>query len=144
MKKILALLCLIVFTFTAFACSKQKSPVTITENDTYVAIIASNEHVKITNSTSLLEYMYVLKSKEFLTFETSGTMLTSMNGMNNASNNSLCWMLYTNDEENSNSMWGEVVYKGITCSSATQGVADLIIKEGYLYLWVFTELDVAR
>ena len=108
----------------------------IKETDTYIVITASNEQMQINSDTTLVDYMNSLKEDNKLDFEIKGGMINSVNGIENPIDYSSCWMLYTNDTENSNSA-ETIEYKGNTYGSAVLGVESLIIKDGYLYIWVY-------
>lgn len=120
----------------AVAC-KEKEPLVIKESDTYIVIKVSSEQKEITNNLTLLEYMQSLKADGQLEFVVSGGMITSINNIENPSDWSKCWMLYTSDTENSNNAWGEIDYNGNIYGSANFGAERLIVKENALYIWVF-------
>ena len=109
----------------------------IKETDTYIVITASNEQMQINSDTTLVDYMNSLKEDGELSFEIKNGMVNSVNGIENPLDYSSCWMLYTSDTENSNSVWGTIEYKGNTYGSAVLGAESLIIKDGYLYIWVY-------
>ena len=115
----------------AFACVPE-NPKVIVEQDTYVVINVVDD---VAEGTTLYEYMLTLKSS--LRFTHSNGMITSINGIENAEDWSECWMIYTTDEENSNTMWGSAVYGGKTYGSAIYGAETLVIKKGESYIWLY-------
>ena len=74
-----------------------------------------------------------------LTFETSGGMITSINGVANPADFSYCWMLYTSDEEMANNAWGTIVVNDKTLGSAIVGAESLPVIEGAMYVWEYVK-----
>ena len=136
MKKLLSRIALIVALIPvlfSFACAPQK-PRVIVKEDTYVVINVVDE---VSEGTTLYDYMLTLDKT--LRFTHSGGMITSINGIENASDWSACWMIYTTDEDNSNTMWGSVEYEGKVYGSASYGAESLVIKKGESYIWLYQE-----
>ena len=131
---ILALIISIVM-FSLLGCGGNN--LVIKETDTYIVITASNEQMQINSDTTLVDYMNSLKEDNILTFEIKSGMVNSVNGIENPLDYSSCWMLYTNDTELSNSAWGTAEYNGETFGSAIVGAEELIIKNGYKYVWYY-------
>ncbi len=127
---------LLVIVFSFFGCSP-KEPLVIKESDTYIVITVSNEQMDITNTTTLVDYMNSLKDDGQLTFEINNGMVSSVNGIDNPSDWSSCWMIYTSDTNNANSAWGTIEYNGNIYGSAILGAESLIVKDGCIYIWVF-------
>jgi hypothetical protein len=46
-------------------------------------------------------------------------------------------MIYTTDEDNSNTAWGLVEYNGKTYGSAMYGAEELKVKQGESYIWLY-------
>ena len=115
----------------------QKPPLVIKESDTYIVLTVSDEQMPLSNDTTLVEYMQSLKEDGKLDFEVSGGMITSINGIENPADWSACWMLYTDDTENSNTEWGTVEYKEKTYGSSMWGGETLKVKNGCVYIWVY-------
>ena len=97
----------------------------------YVVITATAD----ADGKTLLAFMEQLKEKDELRFEMSDGMVVSIDGKQNASDFSSCWMLYTSDSENANDAWGIVEYDGKEYGSAILGAEQLIVKEGAIYIW---------
>jgi hypothetical protein len=91
----------------------------------------------LSNDTTLVEYMQSFKEAGELDFEVSDGMITSINGIENPADWSACWMLYTDDTENSNTEWGTVEYKEKTYGSSMWGGETLKVKNGCVYIWVY-------
>ena len=70
-----------------------------------------------------------------LSYSLSSGMVVEINGKANTTNT--YWMLYTNDTENSNKQWGTYEYNKDTYGSAICGASELIVKNGYTYVWVY-------
>ena len=132
---ILSMLCMVFF--LGFVGCFQKEPVVLKETDTYIVITVSNEQMSITDDTTLVEYMYSLQEDGELDFAMSNGMVSSVNGIENASDWSSCWMLYTSDADNANTAWGEVEYKGKVYGSAIVGADSLVVKADCLYIWIY-------
>ena len=136
MKKVIAILLLVVSVCTlTFACSK-KEPTVIKDTDEFIVLKPTADYA----GKKLIEFMDHVKSQGTLdyTSDTSayGAFIDSVNGIKNSGNN--YWMLYTDDEDNSNSVWGEISYKDKVYASAALGASDLVIKAGCPYIWVYT------
>lgn len=126
MKKrlLLVLLCIVaVFGFCfAAGCNKDVEPVAITVSGS-------------TEGETLFEYMSDLKDKGELSFSFDDGMITQLNGVSNTSNS--YWMLYTDDDENSNTAWGTYEYEGKTLGSSALGADSLVVVDGCVYVWVY-------
>lgn len=99
----------------------------------YVVIVAKD----VAADTTLADYMETLQAdgdNEF-TFTLENGMVTSINGKANPADYSSCWMLYTSDEDNSNTAWGTAEYDGKTYGSAMYGAEELVVAEGETYIW---------
>lgn len=123
---ILALACLFAFT----ACGKNQ----VTIDGDSVIITADSKEYDL-EGKMLIDYMEALKEDGKLVFEMSGTMVVSIDGKANTSNS--FWMLYCDDEENSNATWGTVEYNGKTFASAAFGATELPLKDGVTYIWTY-------
>ena len=115
----------------------QKEPLVIKDSDTYIVIKTTQEAMGDQTDMLLIDYMAKLKEKGQLEFEIVNGMITSINGIENPADYSSCWMLYTSDEELSNSAWGIVEYEGKQYGSAISGAETLQIKADQLYIWVY-------
>ena len=89
----------------------------------------------------LLDVMNKAKEEGELTFELSGGMLVSMEGYANDADFNPCWMLYTSDEELSNTEWGTVIMGERTLGSAILGAEALPIEEGESYVWSYVHFS---
>lgn len=130
MKKIVALITLLVMAFCLSACNKD--PLVINESDTFVVVKVETDKTDLT----LSQYMQSLTEYNE-NFEIVNGMVVSINGIENASDWSNCWMLYTSDVDNANTSWGKIEYKGSVYGSAIDGAERLIVKDGCLYIWVY-------
>ncbi len=136
MKKLLLTLLTIVLLFSAVACINSETHV-IKETDEKIIITVSSKQMELSDTTTLLKYMLSLKKDGELEFEIVSGMITSINGIENPADFTSCWMLYTNDTELSNSSWGTAEYNGETFGSAVVGAEELIVKDGYKYIWYY-------
>ena len=130
LSRIVLLLALIPVLFS-FACAPTK-PKVIVKEDTYVVINVVDD---VEEGTTLYDYMLTLESS--LRFTHSNGMITSINGIENASDWSSCWMIYTTDKDNSNTMWGTAEYEGKIYGSASFGAESLVVKKGESYIWLY-------
>ena len=112
-------------------------PLVIKDSDTYIVIKTTKEAMGDKEDMLLIEYMEKLKEKGELEFKVADGMITSINGIDNPTDWSSCWMLYTSDETLSNASWGTVEYEGKQYGSAVSGAEKLTIKPDQLYIWVF-------
>jgi hypothetical protein len=130
MKKLLTLLLVTLTALMMFtACGKNKDPLVISETDEFVVIKCQTEKEDLT----LASYMDGLDD----IFLIENGMVVSINGIKNAADWSYCWMLYTDDEEMSNTAWGEIEYKDKVYGSAVLGAESLVVKNGKTYIWVY-------
>lgn len=132
----IAILCAFVMLFGITGCNKE--PLVVKDSETCIAITVSSKQLALTETTTLKDYMISLKNGGQLDFEIKDGMIVSINGKANAADYSSCWMLYTSDAENANTAWGEIEYKGEKYGSAVLGAEALVVKDGCLYIWVYT------
>ena len=134
MKKIIALsLCIMLL--CALLCGCVAKTKVLKETDEFIVITPSEEFA----GKTLKDCMDELKTRGELEFTVNNGMISSINGIDNPADYSYCWMLYTDDAENSNDAWGTVVYEGKTYASATLGAESLVIAEDCVYIWVYTK-----
>lgn len=105
----------------------------VSKTDTMV-VIKVNEADEF---ATLIDAMTYLKDNEELTFEIAGGMITSIEGKENPTDWSACWMLYTSDSEMANVEWGTVVFDGNTYGSAILGANELSVTAGQYYVWSY-------
>lgn len=117
------------------ACDKEGSAKAeiVSKSDTMV-VIKINE---TEGFATLLDAMTYLKNEDKLTFELTGGMVSSIEGKANPADWSTCWMLYTSDEEMSNTEWGTISYDGNTYGSAILGAESLTVSAGQYYVWSY-------
>ena len=88
---------------------------------------------------TLLQVMSEKEEDEEFSYKIKDGMIVEINGTENDLDYNPCWMLYTSDQENSNTAWGEYEYNGETLGSASVGADSLIVKSGETYVWVYQE-----
>ena len=88
---------------------------------------------------NLSEFMDFAKARGTFDYNIANDMVISINGIDNAADYSYCWMLYTDDAENSNDAWSKVKYLDRTYLSASLGATQLIIAKDCTYIWVYTK-----
>lgn len=135
MKKI-SVLAVFVLIAVCLLCACGKSP-TVTVSGDAVILTPTSEF----GGKTLMDFMESEKENGNLDFTLSGTMVSSINGKANTADFSSCWMLYTDDEELSNSEWGTYEYNGKTFGSAILGADALTVAEGKTYIWVYTDFN---
>ena len=138
MKKILS--CILVLAIMAgimLLTGCQKEPLVIQESDTYIVLKTTAEAMDGKTDLLLIDYMNTLSGTGELVCTIEDGMITSINGIANAADYSSCWMLYTSDEENANTAWGQIEYNGMVYGSAISGAETLKIKADQLYIWVY-------
>ena len=134
MKKLVALL-LCVTLACAILCGCGAKTKILKETDEFIVITPSEDFV----GKTLKDCMDDLKTRGELEYEMEKGMVTSVNGVDNPADYSYCWMLYTDDAENSNDAWGTIEYSGKTYASASYGATELVIAKGCIYIWVYSE-----
>ena len=147
MKKLIPVVVIILVLLVAFcACNKNEptkiddptTPATdtsvITVSDTTLVLAPTSDYV----GQTLLSFMQASTLKGLMEFSLANGMVVSINGVENTSDYSKCWMLYTSDENMANTAWGTVEYQGNIYGSAVKGVTELTIIENGLYIWVYT------
>ena len=129
------LLTLVISAFAFIACNRegQAKAEIVSKTDTMVVIKVNETE----GFATLLDAMTYLKNEGELTFELSGGMVSSIEGTVNPADWSACWMLYTSDEEMSNTEWGTIAYDGNTYGSAILGAEGLQISAGQYYVWSY-------
>lgn len=117
------------------ACNKEGSAKAeiVSKSDTMV-VIKINE---TEGFATLLDAMTYLKDEGELTFELTGSMVSSIEGKANPADWSACWMLYTSDTEMSNTEWGTITYEGNTYGSAILGAESLTVSPSQYYVWSY-------
>lgn len=134
MKKLICILsCLVIACAVLFGCGGKNT--VLKETDEFIVLIPSEDYV----GKNLSEFMDYTKEQGKLDYKIENGMVTSVNGIDNPADFSYCWMLYTDDAENSNEACGTITYKEKTYASATLGANALVIAKGCTYIWVYTK-----
>jgi hypothetical protein len=107
-----------------------KASVLKTSND--VVVIKVDE---VNGDVTLLSVMQALKEESKIDFNVENGMITKINGVQNPSDFSACWMLFTSDTELANSSWGTFLYEEQVLGSAITGAEELLVIEGAIYVW---------
>ena len=128
------ILSVVMLAFGFAACQKGKAVATVKETTETRIVIKVGEAEE---NATLLSVMEALQTDEKLSFTLAGTMVSSINGKENAADFSSCWMLYTSDAEMSNAEWGTLEYDGKTLGSAILGADALTVVEGEIYVWEY-------
>ena len=115
----------------------RQEPLVIKDSDTCIVLKVTEEALGGKTDMVLIDYMRTLTDKGEMVCTIENGMVTSINGIENPTDYSSCWMLYTSDEELSNSGWGVVEYEGKQYGSAISGAETLPIKADRLYIWVY-------
>lgn len=134
-KKLLTLLLVGVVLMLVIGCATTPSTSDETIQD-FVKIVVDKDYMDI-DGAKLIDYMQALKEDGSLDYAEDSGMITSINGKANTADYSVCWMLYTDDAELSNTAWGTVEIDGKIYASAISGANDMAIKDGATYVWVY-------
>lgn len=129
MKKLLPLLLITACVFLLFSGCKKPETYVLKETDEFVIIKCYDD----SDGKKLVDVMDGLDDN----FVIENGMVKSINGLENASDWSSAWMLYTDDEDLSNVAWGKVEYDGKEYGSAIYGAEELTVKSGCTYIWVY-------
>ena len=138
MKKLLSLLLMVVAMFAFTCCGPSngvgKTVATVVKEENVVVITVE----ELEGSCTLLALMEELQEDGKLSFTADLTgMVQSMEGKENPADWSACWMLYTSDEELSNTEWGTIEYEGTMYASAIVGAEELSVAVGEYYIWAY-------
>ena len=130
----LTLLCCMAISLFALISCNQEKPVEP------VCIRVENA---VAENVTLLDYMNDLREAGELEFESVtglyGEMIKSINGTANGVGDNPCWMLYTSDAtEGVSDLSYSYEYEGQTLGSAWLGVSAMPVKQGHIYVWVYT------
>lgn len=87
----------------------------------------------------LVDYLNVLQEKEFLTYDAPSGFVVTINDRTADSTKGEYWLIYTDDEENSDATWGTYEVEGKTYNSAKFGINDLPLKEGKTYVFMISK-----
>ncbi len=129
---IIVLSCVLAFT----ACINDSIQLT----DTAVFVTVGTKYMSDLKDKTLKNYLDVLVEKELISYELEGTMIVTINGVTaNYEKDKTSWMIYSNDNENTDATWGTYEYEGVTYASTTLGIVDLPIKDGCTYVFVITQ-----
>ena len=134
-KKLLTLLLVGVVLMLVIGCATTPSTSDETIQE-FVKIVVDKDYMDI-DGAKLIDYMQALKEDGSLDYAEDSGMITSINGKANTADYSVCWMLYTDDAELSNTAWGTVEIDGKIYASAISGANDMAIKDGATYVWVY-------
>lgn len=134
-------LCLVIATLLLCFASCKEEPLVIKDSDTFIVIKTTEEALNGKSDMKLIDYMETLRKDGELEFEVKNGMITSINGQDNPTDFSKCWMLYTSDSDYSSSAYGIVEYQGTEYGSAIAGAEMLVIKPEQTYIWVFKSFD---
>ncbi|MBR6737259.1 MAG: hypothetical protein IKL82_02715 [Clostridia bacterium] len=130
MKKLLILTLAVLLAFSLIAC--KKAPIVIKESDSYVVINVQ----KVEDNVSLASYMNSLEEYSNM-FVIENGMVMAINGLyNDTVSWTACWMLYTDDVDNSDTAYS-IEYKDKVYGSALYGAESLIVKNGCTYIWIY-------
>lgn len=136
-------ICLALVTvFAAFAtfaaCDKKEENDNVIKTDENSVVISpSSDVLELTATTTLAEYLDALAEKGDFEYVMENGMVISINGLAQDAENGKYWMLYTSDEDKSNSAWGIAEHEGKRYGSAAEGASTLVIKAGELYIWCY-------
>jgi len=87
---------------------------------------------------SFLSYMAFLQKGDKLTFTYAEGEVTSINDV--ANTDSSMWLLYTSDEDNSDSSKGQLAYRGNTYNMSTLGVSEVIVRNNTTYAFGYVNV----
>ena len=134
MKKLAVGLMVVIMAIVAsVSCSmtaKVEAQVVYSDETTVVILVTEAD-----GGARLINAMKKLKEQGEMDYTISAGFVNSINGVENASDYSSFWALYTSDEEYSYSEWGVYEYNGAAYGSASLGAESLRVKEGEYYVW---------
>lgn len=138
-KRSLSLLLTFLFALGAFSLVSCSQTDYVLADENTVAIFPSEEVLALTDSTTLSDYLAAMQEKGQLTYVMEDGMINSVNGIANeyTGTNSMSWMIYTSDPDQSNSAFGQLKYEGKRYASASLGAESLIVKADYAYFLAY-------
>lgn len=133
MKKrwLVLLLCVICMVFGVCFAGCNGGKIDATEEKVAITVAGATE------GETLLEYMEDLEGDGKLSYTVVKGMITELNGVSNTTN--CYWMLYTSDTDNADKSWGTCDYDGQELGSSKLGAEALTVKNGCVYVWVYTK-----
>lgn len=85
--------------------------------------------------------MAELTDNGYLTYSANksfqGLFITGIDNVSQDEENGKYFLIYNNDEENSNKSYGEYSYNDTILGSASSGISDLPVKDGCIYAFVY-------
>lgn len=138
------LLSLVMSVVCFVACQKQGETKAVTLEKVSETLVVMKVTEAEENATAL-SALTKLKEEGLIEFVVTesvyGSYITSINGKQEVSsgNSGYSWMLYTSDTELSITEFGTVEYDGVEYGQASLGASSLVVKEGHLYIWYYTE-----
>ena len=154
MKKLLALLLVVMTVFAFAACSPNKNAEVDEGSVTVVEYVADGDDIeyevdlaKVENATSLFDVLTYLKNEKSLTFEYSGegesTFCTAFGSLSQDTATNTYLYLYTSVESDFDvTQFAQTkTYKGINLVSSGVGVTQMKLEDGAVYyigLFVYT------
>ena len=134
MKKLAVGLMVVIMAIVAsVSCSmtaKVEAQVVYSDETTVVILVTEAD-----GGARLVNAMKKLKEQGDMDYTISAGFVNSINGVENASDYSSFWALYTSDGEYAYPEWGTYEYGGETFGSASLGAESLRVKEGEYYIW---------
>lgn len=127
--------CMSACDFFGQSSDSEKLKVTATVDDSREDVLAIQVEEISSMSASLMQVMYALQEEGKITFEVQDGMVTKIGDLAQATNS--YWMLYTSDEEMSNTEWGTYTYDGEILGSSALGADALTAVAGETYIWVY-------
>ncbi len=105
------------------------------EGEELLAAVITVENGNLEEGTTLADVMEALKDERTFTYTFSQGMLTEINGKKNEG--SSYWLLYSDDNEMTNTEWGTYDYEGKTLASAIVGAEVLPVENDGIYVWAY-------
>ena len=133
------LLALAISIFSFVACDKGHVKAEIVSKSDTMVVIKVNE---TEGFSTLLDAMNYLKNEGELSFEVSGTMISSIEGKANPADWSSCWMVYISDadfacEDDERIDYDTLEYQGVTYFLAILGAEGLPVSSDGYYIWSY-------
>lgn len=125
------ILAVIMSVFVFASCQKEGKieQATLVESTETLVVIKVD---KIQGEPTLFDAMTWLQEQGQLSFTIADGMITGINGKNNAT---AYWMVYTSDDDLSDTSWGIFEYQGEVFGSAAAGANELPVSVGEYYVW---------
>ena len=136
---LLLVVTIVVCLLSLAACGNKKQYVQ--QTDTAVYFTVDKDIMSDVSGKKLVDYMNALKDKGYLTYETKGSLVITVNDKTADESKGEYYFIYSDDEENTTEAWGTTELNGKKYNSTTFGITDQPLKEGATYIFMISKYE---